>query len=318
MSSLSATQERAVKTILDSPQRNFLLVGIAGSGKSFVIQDLAERLRLTPEEVLITSMTGLAADAVKGDTFHSVTGVGVFKITESSEDVWVRVSQNVPALLRLRMCKIFVIDEASLLGGTLFGVFEEILRRARNSVLPFGGVRVILVGDFLQLPPFIEKTESMREEQYRILQKELYCFQSPVWTEKFKPLAIYLRINLRAVDETYRKIIEELSEGFLPERAIAAFESRKQSINFKTFFSEPEGRIIIATVNTRVDGIHDEILKKMDSHLIFKSIDKFNDASAELSRRLESQFSAQEKVVVARKSRVMFLKKHKVLAGESV
>ena len=257
-------------------------------------------------------MTGLAADVVKGDTLHSTTGIGCVSYTDTLEDVWKKVKRNHVALSRLRKVKVLIIDEVSLLSAQVFTILEEVLRLAHNSALPFGGVRIGLVGDFLQLPPFYD---GLSEEENSKRKGEWYCFKSPVWLEKFKPIAFYLRQNQRAVDGTYRKFIEDLSEGRLTDEALAAFESRKTTISYSTFFDKVyPGRIVICSINKRVKGVNDTMVSLYKSRLHFSAQDEFSHPASSSKAGLVAQVALKEKVTVTRNCRIMFLKKHKVKA----
>jgi hypothetical protein len=309
---LSNEQSFAVESILSHSDRNFLLCGIAGTGKSTVIAECVERLNYGSGEVLVTSMTGLAAEVVKGDTLHSAIGVGRVGLGDSFDDVWDRVRCNPLALSRLRKVRLLIIDEASLLSSQLFTFLEGILRLARNNSLGFGGVRIGLVGDFLQLPPFYD---GLSEEQNRNMKGEWYCFRSPVWAIKFNPITFYLRQNQRTGDRDLGKFIEDLSEGRLSEEAISAFESRQGEVKLPEFFaSENRGRMIISSLKSRVAGINSIMLNFNKSRLHFKAQNEFSHPSSQSNSSLLAKVSLLDEATVTRQCRVMFIQKHKVLA----
>jgi hypothetical protein len=136
-----------------------------GHGQSVVLRAIidAEQQRHGVPQVGVTAPTGLAAVAINGSTIHS----------------WAGWSKNVPRNLddavqqaRSRcldhwlLAKVLVVDEVSMLDGNLLDLLEQTGRRLRQNDLPFGGLKVVLCGDFCQLPPATNG---------------LYAFESVAW-----------------------------------------------------------------------------------------------------------------------------------------
>src|SRR3989344_2635043 len=128
---------------------NVFLTGAAGTGKSFLLQHyLAGK---PTESFPIVASTGVAAVLVGGRTFHSFFGLGIL---EGGPDATVlRALRSRKLIDRLNCACCVIIDEVSMLSGTMLKVAETIARRARGSGDPWGGLRIIAVGDFAQLPP---------------------------------------------------------------------------------------------------------------------------------------------------------------------
>ena len=160
--SVSAAQDAAIKLVVDEGKSIFL-TGAAGTGKSYVIREIKRRLEAAGRRVALCATTGVAAIAVGGSTLHSllrlpgeVTGVTLARLE--------RAAPFAPALEPARSMHCLVIDEVSMLSPELMVAADRLLRAARNRPnLPFGGVQVVLVGDFFQLPPVGGRTAAAAE-----------------------------------------------------------------------------------------------------------------------------------------------------------
>ncbi|KAK7198439.1 hypothetical protein NESM_000804000 [Novymonas esmeraldas] len=106
--------------------------------------------------VFVTATTGLAAVQLHGMTINTFAGIGIGRGTP--EELYRRVQRSSPAAKRWRTCRVLLIDEVSMLDASLFQMLDYIARRVRRRAsVPFGGVQVILCGDFFQLPPIQQR-----------------------------------------------------------------------------------------------------------------------------------------------------------------
>lgn len=195
---------------------NLLLTGAAGTGKSFLLRYLIQELRLRhPEQVAITASTGIAAANIGGQTVHSFAGIGLG--WGSVQRLVQQIQDNPQASKRWQQTQILVVDEVSMLDGQLFTKLEEIARRVRCSQLPFGGLQLLLSGDFLQLPP-VQKADQ---------DKRLFCFQSTVWKKcGLHKGVIALREPVRqGADPTFVQILNELRLGRVSPQAHEVFKA---------------------------------------------------------------------------------------------
>lgn len=140
----------SVKKLL-STNDNILLIGPGGSGKSYLINEFVETARSYAKIVETTAATGIAAININGTTLHRFFGIGLGNGT--LEQLIGNVKKNKPALERIRTTQILVIDEISMVGALLFTKLNSIAKFIRKNNNPFGGMRLILAGDFLQLCP---------------------------------------------------------------------------------------------------------------------------------------------------------------------
>ena len=128
---------------------NVFLTGAAGSGKTFTLNQFIKLAKNSGKKVSITATTGLAATHLGGNTIHAWSGIGIYdylsrKFFEKFPKTRAEIIKNTDIL---------VIDEISMLHDFRLDMVEEICRTIRQNDKPFGGIQVILCGDFFQLPP---------------------------------------------------------------------------------------------------------------------------------------------------------------------
>ena len=151
---LSDEQKKVLDLVADA-RKSVFFTGSAGTGKSVLLREiikvLREKLQREPDRVAVTASTGLAACNVSGVTLHSFAGIGLGK--EPVPELVRKIKRNSKAKLRWMRTKILIIDEISMVDGDLFDKLEGIARIIRNNGRPFGGIQLVITGDFFQLPP---------------------------------------------------------------------------------------------------------------------------------------------------------------------
>lgn len=196
-------------------QANIYMTGGAGSGKTYVLSIFIQWVRivlgdidavtgesLTDEPVVYaTATTGQAATFLEGgSTIHSCAGIG--KGDQSFEDTYRAIRRRPRDLKRWQRMKVLIIDEISMLDARLFGLLNFVAQRCRNSMEPFGGIQVIVCGDFFQLPP-------VRGE---------YAFQCPEW-DLMNFYVVLLTKIYRQNNTTYVELLNQLRFGIVPKNA---------------------------------------------------------------------------------------------------
>lgn len=116
-----------------------------------IIAALRKKYEREPDRVAVTASTGLAACNVGGVTLHSFAGIGLGK--DEVDELVKKIKRNQKTKHRWMRTKVLIIDEISMVDGDLFDKLEEIARRMRNNGRPFGGIQLVITGDFFQLPP---------------------------------------------------------------------------------------------------------------------------------------------------------------------
>ncbi len=201
---MSTTQAQAELTgcqtkALDILERqgNVFLTGAAGTGKSFLLH---RYLRGKPTDAFpIVASTGAAAVLVGGRTFHSFFGLGIME--GGVEETVLRAMRSRKLLNRLQSAVCVVIDEISMLSGATLYAAERIARAARQKDEPWGGLRIIAVGDFAQLPPVTPGA----------MQKD-WAFLHPTWKESaFLPAL--LDTVMRTKDGDFLDILNAVRSG---------------------------------------------------------------------------------------------------------
>lgn len=151
---LSEEQQHVLDLVVDK-KKSVFFTGSAGTGKSVLMREIISSLRKTykrePDRVAVTASTGLAACNVGGVTLHSFAGIGLGK--EDAPELVRKIKRNQKAKHRWMRTKVLIIDEVSMVDGDLFDKLETIARQLRNNGRPFGGIQLVITGDFFQLPP---------------------------------------------------------------------------------------------------------------------------------------------------------------------
>jgi len=210
------TQDRALD-ILKSGANTFL-TGEPGAGKTYVINKYVAWLETAGLNVAVTASTGIAATHIGGMTIHSWSGTGI-KDFLSPQDLEV-ISGRERIVKRMKNVHVLVIDEISMLDGKVLEMVDKILKTVRQSEESFGGIQVVCIGDFFQLPPVTRQGDMMR-----------YAFESNAWLN-MKPLICYITEQYRQDDEMLlgllgsirRNEIEDEHYTLLNEQTEIAYE----------------------------------------------------------------------------------------------
>ena len=194
---------------------NVFLTGFAGTGKSYILNKLKGKLK---KKLTITSTTGIAAVNVKGQTLHSWAGVGLCRNTISNTVEKIRGRKT--QLSQILKCKILAVDEISMLNIEAFEYINEVLQILRESSKPFGGIQVLFIGDFFQLPP-VEKNSG----DGSFSNERKYCFDSPV-RQDLELKNVVLKMNFRQNEENFITALAHMRENQLDNDDIKLLQSR--------------------------------------------------------------------------------------------
>ena len=148
-------EQKKVLNLVAEDKKSVFFTGSAGTGKSVLLREiikvLREKYRREPDRIAVTASTGLAACNVGGVTLHSFSGIGLGK--EAVPELIKKIKKNQKAKNRWLRTKVLIVDEISMVDGELFDKLEGIARTIRNNGRPFGGIQLVITGDFFQLPP---------------------------------------------------------------------------------------------------------------------------------------------------------------------
>lgn len=196
---LSPEQSHALDLLRSG--ENVFLTGGAGSGKSFLIRHFMREL--DPKQMPILASTGAAAVLLGGRTFHSFFGLGI--MDGGPDATYERASKDKRLFARLRSVEGVIIDEVSMISGAALMIAEALSQKARESKLPWGGMRVIVVGDFAQLPPV---TQNPKERDW--------CFLNSAWQASGFQSCV-LSHNQRVQDDEFLNILSDVRHGRVTE-----------------------------------------------------------------------------------------------------
>lgn len=191
-----------------------------GTGKSVLLREIIAALRRKyvrePDRVAVTASTGLAACNIGGVTLHSFSGIGLGK--EPVEDLVKKIRRNAKAKQRWMRTKVLIMDEVSMVDGDLFDKLEQIARTIRNNGRPFGGIQLVITGDFFQLPPV---PESGRQAKF--------AFDAGTWTTSIEH-TIGLNHVFRQKDPVFANMLNEMREGRLTPDSISRFRKLERPL----------------------------------------------------------------------------------------
>jgi len=236
------TQADALE-VLKSGQ-NVFLTGEPGSGKTYTVNQFIGWLVARGTYPAITASTGIAATHINGMTIHSWSGIGIKKEIKPY-DIKLILSKDY-ARARIMSCKVLIIDEISMLSAETLDNVDKVLRYAHGNDMPFGGIQVIFVGDFYQLPPVVKDGPTR------------FAFESFAW-KTANPITCYLTEQHRTDDASYLEILTSMRSG--------NFENKHRAVLMTRVVPEPEieGITKLFTHNADVDRINSDELSKIQA-----------------------------------------------------
>jgi ATP-dependent DNA helicase PIF1 len=279
MESLNTKQREAVDAVLNG--RNILITGPGGTGKSFTIKYITELLNENNKYYGLTATTGTASVLIGGQTINSYLGIGLGNGKVS--DIIKNIITNKNIRERIVKLDVLIIDEISMLEDTLFEKISGILSTIRGQLIdenladkPFGGIQMIFVGDFCQLPPV----------------KGLYCFLSKVWEKLDIDIIVLEELVRQSRDQLFQKILSIVRKGKYTDNIITVLERLKD-----TQFTENIIPTKLYPVNIDVDKINNiEVLKLKDKgykSCVYKATCSKGNEKAALNYNVELTENAQ-------------------------
>ena len=191
--------------------QNVLLTGPAGAGKTYVLNQFVRQAKADGKHVSVTATTGLAATHLGGNTIHAWSGIGVSdELAEDFEDYLLKSRRDI-----IETTDVLVIDEISMLHDYRLDMVDAVARMVRDDPRPFGGIQVVLCGDFFQLPPV--NRDSGRQGGF--------VTNSRAWQE-LDLVICYLNEQHRQDDATFLEILNALRGGDIRRRHAEALMAR--------------------------------------------------------------------------------------------
>jgi ATP-dependent exoDNAse (exonuclease V) alpha subunit len=267
---------------------NVFLTGPAGSGKTFLLNAYIDHLKQNHISHAVTASTGIAATHIGGRTIHSWSGIGIKE--DLSEKEIKKIIKNPLVYKRLTKTNVLIIDEISMLHAYQIDLINKILRTARKNAKPFGGMQIILSGDFFQLPPvrknagttvqLIDQSQSWKEMDLKI------CYLSEQYRQKENALS-------RVLSDIRGKCVTEKTHHLL-----------KKSTNQKVHGTQECTKIF--THNIDVDRVNDHELHKIKGKsLLYRMV---SDGNEKLVEAIKNGCLAPEELILKKGALVMFVR----------
>ncbi len=236
---------------------NVFLTGEPGAGKTHVINEYVAYLRAHGIEPAITASTGIAATHIGGMTIHAWSGIQI-KTKLEKRDLS-KIAGNKRIAERIRRAKILIIDEVSMLAPGTLSMVDAVCREIKKSSAPFGGIQIVLVGDFFQLPPVV-KAESTEEYSQILLFEEAparFAYDSPAW-KSAEPVVCYITEQYRQDDENFLDVLSSIRRNIFDAGHMLHIESRKVKSGIP-----PADVPKLYSRNIEVDRVNTGILRKL-------------------------------------------------------
>lgn len=288
---LNAEQQAVLQEVKDG--KNVFITGPGGVGKTFLIHEIKRQLEAAQKKVAITSLTGMAALLIgeKARTIHSWSGIGIG--TRSVDDMFNFIRKCQPKTRDAwRTTDTLIIDEISMMSDVIFEKLDELGRRLRRKEqFPFGGIQIICLGDFYQLPPINTK----------------FVFESERWNEVIHTI-VFLDTIYRQKDPVFQSILNAVRVGEVSDETDAILKTRldldysQQTIQPTKIFTR---RDMVDSVNKEnldnLDGITYTYTIKTKGRVMtdaIKNAIKKMDSNAQYVEKLELKVGAQVMLIV--------------------
>ncbi|MGM8871427.1 AAA family ATPase [Psychrobacter sp. 2Y5] len=278
--------------------QNVFLTGSAGSGKTYTLNQYIHYLRARRVPVAVTASTGIAATHMNGTTIHSWSGIGIKD--ELSERDLSNLARKQFLADRLKETAVLIIDEISMLHAKQLNLVNEVLKHVRKNDSAFGGIQVIVAGDFFQLPPIGSKGESNRDK---------FAFMSQAWLDAGFHIC-YLSEQHRQVSAAadggldLDDILNQIRRQDVSFEAIAALENTfDQNVDIK--------RTRLYTHNLNVNKINDKELAALEGEM--RRFEASSAGESKLVDTLKKTVRTQDELILKVGAKVMFIKNNNEL-----
>ena len=278
-------QETALKLL--KAGENVFLTGSAGAGKTYTLNQYINYLKARKVPVAITASTGIAATHMNGMTINTWAGIGIKDFLSDADLKNMKERKYLKE--HLENAQVLIIDEISMLHAKQLNLVNQVLKYFKDSDDAFGGIQVIVAGDFFQLPPVGKNDERNRDK---------FCFMSDAWVEaKFR--VCYLTEQHRQGDDYLNDILNAIRAQSIDHQHIQALEHTRHQDIGDTFTR-------LYTHNMDVDNINFKHLNEIETES--KQFDAVCDGNEKLIETLKSSVRAPEILNLKKHAKVMFVK----------
>ncbi|WP_227430850.1 helix-turn-helix domain-containing protein [Psychrobacter sp. I-STPA6b] len=277
---------------------NVFLTGSAGSGKTYTLNQYIHYLRARRVPVAVTASTGIAATHMSGITIHSWSGIGI-KDSLSERDLS-NLSRKRYLAERIKETAVLIIDEISMLHAKQLDLVNQVLKHIRQTEAAFGGIQVVVAGDFFQLPPIGTREETNRDK---------FAFMSAAWLEA--------NFHICYLTEQHRQSEISVEEGLSLDIILNQIRQQRityeaiDTLNATKFQDIHHNRTRLYTHNLNVNKINERELDALPSDAMTFSASTFGDSK--LVETLKKNVRTSDELVLKVGAKVMFIKNNNEL-----
>lgn len=275
------------------------ITGSAGTGKTKLLTEIVKLLKElhTPSKVFVTASTGISAFAIRGQTLHSFAGIR--NNANCDPENLLNVIKRGRARRNWRKVKALVIDEISMVDAKLFDDLEFVARKIKDVNEPWGGIQLVVVGDFCQLPPVHNESnhkELNHKKSEDVIMK--YAFEADCWNDSFD-LEIELTKIFRQSDPRFIGLLQAIRKGESDHPDLALLEEHCSKTE-----CDPSA-VQLFPLKKIVERVNEKKLRSLGKDGVFyRAVDSGED---HWKKQLE-QGIAPEEVTICEGARVMLVK----------
>jgi ATP-dependent DNA helicase PIF1 len=299
---LSKEQKKAID--LFKKGNNILVLGAGGTGKSEIIREIQYYIETNEpgKNVAVTGTTGIASYNINGITLTSFMGIGT---GEDHYDVMTkRIMKKRDTRERIQKLDVLIVDEISMASAELFEKINEICQAVRKNKRFFGGIQLVLAGDFLQLLP-VFKDGNPKSKDKRLL------IESEIFNKHFtKKNIINLKKNFRQENAEYSNLLLRLRKGEHTEKDLKKIKSRMTN--------ETKDMVHLVTSNRKAHTINMKQMEQLKSNETYTyTLKEETKSNVELFNEIQKQFEQRgiDTVTLKEGARVMLIKNLSVEDG---
>ena len=290
---ITLSKEQEIVIQLAEMGENIFYTGSAGTGKSLLLRELIKKLRDKHPEgtVGVTASTGLAAYNIGGMTINSFAGIGLGVGTPAN--IAAKIKRLATKKELWKDLRVLIIDEVSMIDGELLDKLDVISQIVRENKKPFGGVQVILCGDFYQLPP-VSKTGRMK-----------FAFESEFWKNHIKTQVLLQKVFRQQGDKQFLQMLQEVRDGKVSPSTVKKFKALERPL------SSLGGLIPTKLFPTRVEvdrSNHQMISKLEGDGITFTATDTGKLADTPQGQKILESFLAPKSITLKIGAQVMMIK----------
>ena len=221
--------------------KNVFLTGSAGTGKTSVIKSYVNDYSMI-RKIAVTSTTGTSALLLGGTTLHSYLKIGLGR--ENVSKLYKKITSVKGWVKKWKDLSCLIVDEISMLDPILFDKLEQLAKLIRGNSKPFGGIQLVLSGDFLQLP---------------CVGTDKFCFEASSWNQCVQETYVFTEI-IRQSDTEFQTCLNSIRFGILNDHVINTLSPRIGAVLTNDFNIKPTK---LYSKNLEVDELNDRELDNL-------------------------------------------------------